>query len=86
MSNTQFKTDKTRSEERPAKRRYVLQLNCMLDGCLTAQLTATLKNRIYFYKLKLKTNSLDSFSKGIFYYNGYLNMKNKFLSNNFKTY
>jgi|GEM_PF-6296822 len=50
----------------------------MLDGCLTAQLTATLKNRIYFYRLKLKTNSLDSFSKGIFYYNGYLNMKNKF--------
>lgn len=32
MSNTQFKTDKTRSEERPARRRYVLQLNCMLDG------------------------------------------------------
>ena len=31
-SNTQFKTDKTRSEERPARRRYVLQLNCMLDG------------------------------------------------------
>ena len=29
-SNTQFKTDKTRSEERPARRRYVLQLNCML--------------------------------------------------------
>ena len=32
VSNTQFKTDKTRSEERPAKRRYVLQLNCMLEG------------------------------------------------------
>ena len=32
VSNTQFKTDKTRSEERPAKRRYVLQLNCMLGG------------------------------------------------------
>ena len=31
VSNTQFKTDKTRSEERPARRRYVLQLNCMLD-------------------------------------------------------
>ena len=31
VSNTQFKTDETRSEERPAKRRYVLQLNCMLD-------------------------------------------------------
>ena len=30
-SNTQFKTDKTRSEERPARRRYVLQLNCMLE-------------------------------------------------------
>lgn len=30
VSNTQFKTDKTRSEERPARRRYVLQLNCML--------------------------------------------------------
>ena len=30
-SNTQFKTDKTRSEERPAKRRYILQLNCMLE-------------------------------------------------------
>ena len=56
-----------------------MQVKRMLDGCLTAQLTATLKNRIYFYKLKLKTNSLDSFSKGIFYYNGYLNMKNKYL-------
>ena len=29
-SNTQFKTDKTRSEERLARGRYVLQLNCML--------------------------------------------------------
>ena len=31
-SNKQFKTDKTRSEERPARRRYVLQFNCMLEG------------------------------------------------------
>ena len=31
----QFKTDKTRSEERPAKCRYVLQLNCTLCRRLT---------------------------------------------------
>ena len=37
-SNTQFKTDKTRSEERPARRRYVLQLNCMLSGLPFGQL------------------------------------------------
>ena len=32
----QFKTDKTRSEERPARRRYILQLNCMLGARLSA--------------------------------------------------
>lgn len=49
VSNTQFKTDKTRSEERSARRQYVLQLNCMLG----ARLRRAGKKIIYTLKINV---------------------------------